>query len=129
MSQHTDQPGNGTSHDAVGRLVRPFTLVGGRTEPTRDIFTLITLITTARDPGPRRTRALPPEHRQIVQMCTMPKAVAEVAALLDLPVSVATILLSDLLDEGLITAHAPVSASEDGGLALLHRVRDGLARL
>jgi hypothetical protein len=57
--------------------------------------------------------------------------VAELAALLDLPVSVVVIMLSDLLEAGLITARPPrpVSPRVPGDLDLLQKVRDGLGRL
>ncbi|MFI1166284.1 DUF742 domain-containing protein [Streptomyces sp. NPDC020801] len=129
MNPHIAQPGDATPRHAVCRLVRPFTLVGGRTRPTRDVFTLITLVTTVDAPAPHSPRPLSPEQREILLMCTTPKAVAEVAARLDLPVSVATVMLSDMLDEGLVTAHPPDGAEEGPGPALLRRVREGLARL
>ncbi|MEV1053838.1 DUF742 domain-containing protein [Streptomyces sp. NPDC049887] len=128
MSRHSAQPGDATAHTS-GRLVRPFTLIGGRTRPKLDVFSLITLITATKVPEARQVRALSPEHRQILRLCAEPRAVAEVAAHLDLPVSVIAIMLSDLLDESLITAHPPVSMPRSAGIDLLRRLRDGLARL
>lgn len=117
------------SESAVGgRLVRPFALTGGRTEPSRNDFTLITLVTTV-DPPPARTGGLPPEQIRILQLCRTPTAVAEIAAHLDLPVSVVTIMLCDLLEDGRITARPPLQMSRTTDYALLKKVRDGLARL
>ncbi|WP_320781267.1 DUF742 domain-containing protein [Streptomyces sp. CRN 30] len=118
-----------TEGDAEGRLVRPFTLTGGRTRPSRADFTLITTV-TAVDPRPGRTPRGQPEHTRILRLCAEPVAVAELAARLDLPVSVVVILLCDLLEEGRITARAPhpvTRAASD--LDLLQKVRDGLDRL
>lgn len=112
-----------------GRTVRAFTLTGGRTQPSQDVFTLITLVTTTDLPIPSVGHGLQPEHLRILRLCARPLAVAEVAAHLDLPVSVTTILLSDLLDQGRIHAQPPIHAVHSPEVALLQKVRDGLARL
>lgn len=118
-----------TGGDAGGRLVRPFTLTGGRTRPSRADFTLITTV-TAVDPQPTRAARPQPEHLRILRLCAEPLAVAEVAARLDLSVSVAVILLCDLLEAGRITARPPRLVSRaTPDLDLLQKVRDGLGRL
>ena len=130
--------------DLSGTMVRPYTITRGRTAPERDDLTLITVLTTAQD-GPRaefgrtgfdrtaRTpRGLQPEHRVILDRCRRPAAVAEVAADLNLPVSVTKILLGDLIAQGLLLARAPLSVAVAGGgvdLGLLRAVREGLRRL
>ncbi|MFB7501684.1 DUF742 domain-containing protein [Streptomyces sp. NPDC056161] len=115
--------------DAAGRLVRPFTLTGGRTRPSRADFTLITTV-TAIDPQPAWADRLQPEHARILKRCARPIAVAELAAHLDLPVSVVVILLCDLLEEGRITTHRPHPVSSGApDLELLRKVREGLGRL
>ncbi|MEU2280842.1 DUF742 domain-containing protein [Streptomyces sp. NPDC013178] len=115
--------------DEAGRLVRPFALTGGRTRPSRADFTLITTV-TAVDPPPERTARPQPEHTRILRLCARPVAVAELAARLDLPVSVVVIMLCDLLEAGWITARPPrpvVPGNPD--LELLQKVRDGLGRI
>ena len=114
--------------DAAGRLVRPFTLTGGRTRPDRTDFTLITAV-TAVDPPPSWGVRPQPEHTRILRLCARPVAVAEVAAHLDLPVSVVAILLCDLLQAHRITVHPPRPVSKTTHLELLQNVRDGLGRL
>ena len=54
---------------------------------------------------------------------------AELAAQLDLSVSVVCIMLCDLLEAGRITAHAPRQISRTSDMDLLQKVRDGLGRL
>ncbi|MGE7434374.1 MULTISPECIES: DUF742 domain-containing protein [Kitasatospora] len=120
-------------------MVRPYTITRGRTAPERDDFSLITVLTTVQDPRdehgvPLRPgrRALQPEHRAILAFCGHPSAVAEVAAELDLPVSVTKILLADLVAQGLLLARAPLSVARAAGgpdLGLLAAVREGLRRL
>ncbi|WP_408055961.1 DUF742 domain-containing protein [Streptomyces blattellae] len=115
--------------NSTGRLVRPFTLTGGRTRPSRADFTLITTL-TAVDPPPVRAPRPQPEQARILRRCAEPIAVAELAAHLDLPVSVVVIMLCDLLEAGLITAHPPHPVSpRSPDLDLLQKVRDSLGRL
>ncbi|MFJ2932933.1 DUF742 domain-containing protein [Streptomyces sp. NPDC087219] len=119
-------------------MVRPYTITRGRTAPDRDDLTLITVLTTVEQPpdeqgrSPRPALRLQPEHRLILELCRRPAAVAEVAAGLDLPVSVTKILLADLVGHGLLTARAPLLVARAAGGAdgsLLAAVRDGLRRL
>lgn len=115
--------------DSAGRLVRPFTLTGGRTRPSRADFTLITTV-TAVDPQPAGAARPQPEHLRILRLCAEPVAVAEIAARLDLPVSVVVIMLCDLLEAGRITAHPPHPVTRTTpDLDLLQKVREGLGRL
>ncbi|MGW0609313.1 DUF742 domain-containing protein [Streptomyces sp. NPDC002788] len=115
--------------DGAGRLVRLFALTGGRTRPSRADFTLIATV-TAVDPPPTTTARCQPEHTRILRLCAEPVAVAELAARLDLPVSVVVILLCDLLEAGRITVRAPRLVSRTTpDLDLLQKVRDGLGRL
>jgi hypothetical protein len=116
-------------------LVRPYTITRGRTSASRDDLTLITVITAVGDgalPEPATSRGLQPEHRTVLGLCREPAAVAEIAAGLDLPVSVTKILLGDLIGAGLARARPPATfMTEDGApdMALLQAVRDGLRKL
>lgn len=124
--QYEQQPQHPQFQQA-SRLVRPFTITGGRTQPSRNIFTLITIVmATASD---RAGPGLQREHLRALDLCTAPAAVAEIAAHLDLPVAVTKILLSDLLDQGRIIATPPAQGLNGPNIALLQKVRDGLARL
>jgi len=116
-----------------GRLVRLFTLTGGRAQPSRGVFTLITLITATQPAPSPQGRPLQPEHLRILRLSAAPIAVVELAARLDLPVSVITVMLGDLLDAGMITTRAPLRSASGprhaSNVGLLKRVRDGLAQL
>ena len=74
---------------------------------------------TAVDPPPTSATRPQPEQPRILRRCGEPIAVAELAALLDLPVSVVVIMLCDLLETGRITARPPhpVSCNPDPGPA------------
>ncbi|MGW1225285.1 DUF742 domain-containing protein [Streptomyces sp. NPDC001478] len=123
--------------DGAGTMVRPYTITRGRTAPERDDFSLITVLTTADTPrddrgAPVHPGRLQPEHRMILDRCRRPAAVAEVAADLNLPVSVTKILLADLVAQGLLLARAPISVARAAGgadMAMLATVREGLRRL
>jgi hypothetical protein len=128
MNGRDGQWGSSDASGGYGRLVRPFTLTGGRTQPTRNDFSLITLITTV-EPTRPVGYALQPEQHRILRLCVRPIAVAEIAAYLDIPVSVTTIMLSDLLEAGRINARPPIQSHNEPEIALLQKVRDGLARL
>ncbi|MFJ6216016.1 DUF742 domain-containing protein [Streptomyces sp. NPDC092296] len=118
--------------DGDESLVRPYTITRGRTASERDDLTLITVITTL-DPDivpVGAARALQPEHRTIIEQCRRPAAVAEVAAELDLPVSVTKILIGDLVAQGRVTARPPLAIAQGGvDITILRAVRDGLRRL
>jgi len=119
--------------DADAQSVRPYTITQGRTAPARDDLTLITLVTTVEpEPSGRAaSRGLQPEHRAILRQCRAPAAVAEIAAGLDLPISVAKILIDDLVALGRATTRPPlaVAAGSTMDMNLLRAVRDGLRRL
>ncbi|MQS14973.1 DUF742 domain-containing protein [Streptomyces kaniharaensis] len=137
---HWSAPSDEEAEDDAGIMVRPYTITHGRTAPERDDLTLITVLSTVEDeaaPAPARgsragARGLQPEHRLILDRCRRPAAVAEVAAGLDLPVSVTKILLGDLVAQGLLRARAPLWVARAAGgvdLGLLTAVREGLRRL
>lgn len=125
-------PDQSPADDAGESFVRPYTITHGRTAPTNDDLTLITLISTIAPPDDQLTvRGLEPEHRMILRHCRRPAAVAELASMLNLPVAVAKILIGDLMMRGLVLARAPpaVAVGQGPDLALLEAVRDGLRRL
>jgi hypothetical protein len=122
--------------DADEPLVRPYTITGGRTTAGRDDLTLITLITAQTTSGADTTaerHTLQPEHRTVLRLCARrPVAVAEIAAELDLPVSVTKILIGDLIESGRVRARPPLAFAQNGALpdmTLLEAVRNGLRRL
>ncbi|GAA0631209.1 hypothetical protein GCM10010174_60100 [Kutzneria viridogrisea] len=103
-------------------LVRPYARTGGRTTSRYDLR-LETLVSLRGGP-------LPPlglEHQPIVDLCAHTRSVAEVAAALPAPLGVARVLLGDLIDLGVLTAH--VNSGERPDLELLERVLTGLRGL
>ncbi|RII20629.1 hypothetical protein DSC45_05330 [Streptomyces sp. YIM 130001] len=111
--------------DAAGRLVRPYTVSNGRTQPTAPLDLLSLLMPT----GSAHLGHLGPEHSQALGLCGGgPTSVAEVAAQLRLPAVVAKVLLSDLVDCGALTTKAPAFHHTPTDRSLLEAVLDGLRR-
>jgi hypothetical protein len=111
--------------EAAGRLIRPYTVSGGRTRPT----TALDLLTLVMSTGSVPQAHLGPEHSDALGLCQGPTSVAEVAAHLRLPATVTKILLSDLVDCGAISARPPDSFHNPTDRNLLEAVLDGLRRL
>jgi hypothetical protein len=82
-------------------------------------------------PQGRDVAALPSvEHRAVAELCRAPRSVAEVAALLSLPLGVARVLLGDMADIGLVVVHRTATSSgEVPEFGFMERVLSGLRRL
>lgn len=109
-------------------VVRPYTWTGGRTRPVQDLA-VETLIFTS-DAGRDVTAICSAEHAAIAELCADVRSVAEVAALLGLPLGVARVLLADMIDAGLVNVHRNNFGLDSApDLSLLERVLAGLHRL
>ena len=127
------QGGNGHGEfedEDSGPLIRPFAMTGGRTRPRYELA-LEALVSASITPD--RLATLLPEHQRICGLCaTEVKSVAEVSALLGLPLGVARILVADLAEAGLVAIHQPAAGGESGNqpdVTLLERVLSGLRKL
>lgn len=110
--------------DAAGRLIRPYTVSGGRTRPTAALDLLSLVMPTGATPRSH----LGPDHTLALGLCDGPTSVAEIAAHLRLPAVVTKVLLSDLVDCGALTAKAPRLHDTTTDRSLLEAVLDGLRR-
>lgn len=86
---------------------------------------LVTLIVARADPPPSAT----PEQSALLRLSTTPLSVAELSAYLNLPFSMMTVLLTDMLTSGLVTARAPIVRQSVADRSLLEAVMHGLQRL
>jgi hypothetical protein len=111
----------------AGLVVRPYAVTSGRTRPRSGQFDLISIIAATRPAAPGRGRG--PEQLAILRLCQRPASVAEVAAGVDLPVSVVRVLLGDLLDEGQIAVRQPRPAGQQLSDETLEAMIDGLRAL
>lgn len=121
----------GASYEYEGDqpLVRPYAMTGGRTRPRYQLAIEALVSTTA---APTQMQGLLPEHQRICQLCLEVKSVAEVSALVGIPLGVARILVADLAEAGLVAIHQPGHEGEPGGqpdVTLLERVLSGLRKL
>jgi hypothetical protein len=110
-----------------GFLVRPYTITGGRTRPRVEVAieaVVTTLPHPARDPA-----TLPPEMQAIARLCVEWRSVAEVSALLRLPLGVTRVLVADMAFEGQLRIHHSNATDGPTDLRLLERVLHGLRKL
>lgn len=113
------EPGSETS------LIRPYSLTDGRTRPSRPDLSLAAQVVSV--PAVEELQ-VDTELREILAICIHPLSVAEVAARSALPLGVTRILMSDLLDQGLLMVHEAGPPSERPSLntlrLVLERIRE-----
>ncbi|MEV0265274.1 DUF742 domain-containing protein [Streptomyces sp. NPDC050617] len=115
--------------DGDAPLVRPYAMTGGRTRPRYQLAIEALVHTTAQ---PAQLHGQLPEHQRICHLCREIKSVAEISALLTIPLGVARILVADLAEAGLVAIHQPGGDESAGGqpdVTLLERVLSGLRKL
>ncbi|GAB3283398.1 DUF742 domain-containing protein [Parasphingorhabdus pacifica] len=111
----------------VASSIRSYTWTGGRTKSNHQLE-METLVSTSETYRPGSLVRM--EHQSIAEMCQHPRSVAEIGALLSVPIGVARVLLADMAELGLITVHQTVSESGSAPhLMLMERVLSGLRRL
>jgi hypothetical protein len=109
-------------------LVRPYFRTRGRTRPTQDLA-IEALISTS-EHGRLLDRVRVPEHRSICDLCLDTRSVAEVAALLRLPLGVVRVLIGDVAGLGLVLVHSGSSTVGDRpSIEFMERVLSGLRRI
>ncbi len=113
--------------EAVGRLVRPYTVTGGRTQPRCQLQ--VEALVTATVYEPRDLSVLAPECQAILQFCRDWRSVAEISAVLRLPLGVARILIADMGADGLVRIHQREDAEGRPDRNLLERVLSGLRKI
>jgi hypothetical protein len=109
------------------RLVRPYTVTGGRTEP-RYKLPLEALVTSTVFEQ-RDLSVLAPECQAILQFCADWRSVAEISAILRMPLGVARILVADMSADGLVRIHQRDDSEGRPDLNLLERVLSGLRKI
>ncbi|WP_326699789.1 DUF742 domain-containing protein [Streptomyces sp. NBC_01754] len=115
--------------------VRPYSLTGGRTR-FGHVLLVETFVAAPQAPEERHELAddtlsprMTPELRAIVELCRRMRTVAEISALLKMPLGVVRVLLSDLADQGKIRVYGTGHGPGRPDRALLERVLHGLRRL
>lgn len=108
--------------EKAGRLVRPYTVSNGRTSPTNKLD----LLSMVKSTGRSARSGLDPDLALALHLCHDPTPVVEVAAHLKVPAVVAKVLLSDLIDCGAATTHAPRPAADPTDRSVLEALLHGL---
>ncbi|MDN5861175.1 MAG: DUF742 domain-containing protein [Pseudonocardia sp.] len=113
---------------AESAAVRPYTWTGGRTKSGLELA-IEALVSTSRR-GRDQLALLQVEHRAIAELCSETRSVAEVAALMKVPLGVARVLLGDMAGLGVVTVHQTTGSTGNvPDMALMERVLSGLRRL
>lgn len=136
------------SRDRRVARVRPYSLTGGRTRFAH-VLLVETFVAALEAPERRGELAndgggddgagggsgagvasrVMPEMRAIVDLCARMRTVAEISALLKIPLGVVRVMLSDLADQGKIRVYGTGHDGDHPDRALLERVLGGLRRL
>lgn len=114
--------------EGAASAVRPYAWTRGRTKSGLDlaIEALVSTSQRAKD----QMGLLQMEHRAVAELCEQTRSVAEVAALLSIPLGVARVVLGDMVGLNLVTVHQTASSTgNEPDLALMERVLSGLRRL
>ena len=109
------------------RLVRPYTVTGGRTQPRYKLA--LEALVSATVYEPRDLSVLAPECQSILQFCLDWRSVAEISAVLRMPLGVARILVADMSADGLVRIHQRDDSEGRPDLNLLERVLSGLRKI
>ncbi|WP_225755551.1 DUF742 domain-containing protein [Actinotalea sp. Marseille-Q4924] len=128
---HAD-PDDGSEYEA--RTVRPYAVTGGRVRAANSDLPLEALVEVL--PGAASSHGLPPEKRAILQHAAHTfVSVAELSALLRLPLGVVRVLVTDLSDAQYIRVHTSTPVSVHTGqspalsLSVLESVLNGISAL
>jgi hypothetical protein len=110
----TEQPMETPEGD---RFVRPFMVTEGRTRPLRDDLRIETMVRTvpAALSAPLRF-----EQYKVVQLCQVPMSLAEIGAVLRVPLGVARVLVGDLLAGNYVEIREPTELPTH----VIERIRD-----
>jgi hypothetical protein len=108
-------------------LVRPYAVTGGRTQPRYQLQ--IEAMVAASHYEARDLSVLSPECQAILGFCRDWRSVAEISAVLRMPLGVARVLVADMAVDGLVRVHQIDHAHGRPDLNLLERVLSGLRKL
>ncbi len=118
--------GDELPEDDEDYLVRPYTVTQGRTQPRYQLE--IEAMVAAAHYDVRDLSLLSPECRAILEFCRDWQSVAEISAVLKMPLGVARILVADMAVEGMVRIQQPNHAQGGPDVELLERVLSGLRR-
>jgi hypothetical protein len=109
--------------DGDPSLVRPYVITGGQTRATNADLPIESVVATN---AGAPTYLLGFERRAITRLCEEPTSIAEVAALLDLPLGVARYLVTDLAEQGYLDTEGTMLIDDT---ELLQQLIEGIRSL
>ena len=112
---------------AGSSLVRPYAVTGGRTKPKYHLQ--IEAMVAASHYEARDLSVLSPECQAILGFCRDWRSVAEISAVLRMPLGVARVLIGDMAMDGLVRVHQIDHEQGRPDMNLLERVLSGLRKL
>jgi hypothetical protein len=122
------EPAEPDSGQEAPQIVRAYAWTRGRT--TSQFKLEIETLLTIGDRYRSTDEWLQAEYHSIAALCRQPRSVAEVAALLSIPLGVAKVLLGDMAAQGLLVVHEVAGTDGQGpDLVLMERILSGLRRL
>lgn len=110
-------------HKDESSSVRPYVITGGRTRATDSDLPVEAVVRVS---DATRAASLTLERRTIAQLCETPQSIAELAGLLDVPLGVARVLVSDMAYEGLLRTDATADPSD---AAFIRQLIEGIRSL
>lgn len=116
---------SGEFADYEASPVRRYVITSGRSRPSRNTVKPDTLLIVSGSGRPLPVKASK-EERDLLGMCQQVLSLAEAAVHLKLPVSVVSVVASDLIDGGYLTVHVRPG---EPGLEILKDVLDGLLKI
>ena len=110
---------------APGPVVPVYAVTGGRTRSDATELPMESLV-MATDQVP--SEGIQAEYQQILEMADQPVSLVEIGSVLQVPVGVARVLVSDLAGAGYVAVHRPEPRNRDGRPhpAVLERLLEGL---
>ena len=124
--RHDSDP-RGVAEETSSALVRPYAVTGGRTKPRYQLQ--IEAMVAASHYDAHDLSVLSPECQAILGFCRDWRSVAEISAVLRMPLGVARVLIADMAMEGLVRVHQIDHAQGRPDINLLERVLSGLRKL
>jgi len=120
------QPWTPDDDAPVARVVRPYTLTGGRTAPKVELPVEATL----RRESAELVQLADANLTRILEVCDK-RSVAEVSAHVHMPIGVVRVLLGDLVEQGHVRVQATLTedSSQDERRELIERTLRGLRTL